>query len=110
MKELVRFTSLRRVLSRAGQNCKMWEMSSKLLHKSDKRQEPCLLEDQWLHSPSVLYLPEIMSACTVAMDTLVGDDPAVVQSGCGEDRDMKERFKNFRESRDAASALSLCSQ
>ena len=88
----------------------MWEMSSKWLHESDKRQEPCLLEDQWLHSPSVLYLPEIMSACTVAMDTLVGDDPAVDHSGCGEERDMKEGRKNFRESRGAASALSLCSQ
>ena len=65
-------------------------MSTKRLHKSDERQEPYFLEDQWLHSLSVLYLPVIMSAWTVAMDTVVGNDPAVDHSGCGEERDMQE--------------------
>ena len=44
--------------------------------------------DQWLQRASVRYLPESMTACTVAMATLAGEEPAVVKSGWVEVMDM----------------------
>ena len=46
----------------------------------EMRQTPSLLLDQLLHRASDRYLPEIIWACTVAMETLAGDEPAVVYS------------------------------
>ena len=63
-------------------------MSSNVLQDEDDLQEPLGLLLQWLHRPSVLYLPDNMTDCTDAMETLDGEDPAVVQRGCGEERDM----------------------
>ena len=63
-------------------------MSSKVLQEEDDLQNPSGLLLQWLQRPSVLYLPDNMTDCTDAMDTWVGEDPAVVQRGCGEERDM----------------------
>ena len=63
-------------------------MSSKVLQDGDDLQQPLGLLLQWLQRPSVLYLPDNITDCTAAIDTLVGEDPAVVQRGCGEERDM----------------------
>ena len=63
-------------------------MSSKVLQEEDDLQNPLGLLLQWLHRPSVLYLPDNMTDCTEAIDTIVGEDPAVVHRGLGEERDM----------------------
>ena len=46
----------------------------------------------------------------VAIVTLVGEDPAVDQIGCGEVRDMYSGLKNARDERLEASLRSFCSQ
>ena len=56
-------------------------MSSKVLQDEDDLQYPLGLLLQWLQRPSVLYLPDNITDCTDAMDTLLGEDPAVVQRG-----------------------------
>ena len=63
-------------------------MSSKVLQDGDDLEYPLGLLLQWLQRPSVLYLPDNITDCTAAIDTLVGEDPAVVQRGCGEERDI----------------------
>jgi hypothetical protein len=52
-----------------------------------------LFFDQWLQRASVRYLPESMTACTVAMATLAGEEPAVVKSGWAEV--SKQEHKTF---------------
>ena len=42
-------------------------------------------------------MPEIIFAWTVSMETLAGEEPAVVHSGCGEDRDMYLGLKKGNE-------------
>ena len=84
----MKVVSLSLVLASALQCWRMWVMSSKVLQAEDDRQKPFGLLLQWLQRPSVLYLPDNISDCTDAMDTRVGEDPAVVQRGCGEERDM----------------------
>ena len=67
----------------------MWGMSSLVSeHSSERRQTPLLFLDQWLQRASVRYLPEIMTACTVAMATLAVEEPAEVKSGWVEVMDM----------------------
>ena len=78
----------------------------------DRRQIPSLFFDQCLHKLSLLYLPEIILACTVAIAIAEGDDPHVVHTGWGEERDMNSGLKNVRDEYlgSAASARSNCSQ
>ena len=44
--------------------------------------------DHKLHRCSVLYLPESICACTVAIATFAGEEPTVDQIGCGDTRDI----------------------
>ena len=48
-----------------------------------------MLLDQWLQRASVRNVPDKKCAWTVAMTTLVEEDPAVLQSGCEEESDIK---------------------
>ena len=66
----------------AEQVDRMWGMSSTMLEQSaDRRQTPFLFFDQCLHRLSLLYPPEIILACTLAIDTFEGEEPAVFQIG-----------------------------
>jgi hypothetical protein len=62
-------------------------------HSSERRQTPLLFLDQWHQRAFVRYLPETMTACTVAMATLEGEEPAVLKSGCVEVMDMQQGLK-----------------
>ena len=55
----VKFINLDLVLSRALQLARMWGRSSEIykFEQVDRRQTPCLLRDQCLHSLTVLYRP-----------------------------------------------------
>ena len=73
---------------RATQVASMCKMSSVTLQDSERRQVPVTFLDQCEQSFSVLYLPEIILAWTVAMANLAGEDPAVHQIGWGLVSDM----------------------
>ena len=87
-------------------------MSSMVFLQGDRRQNPSLFLDQCLHRPSLLYRPEIILACTVAIAIFDGDDPQVVQRGWGVERDMNFGLKKVKEEYrgSAASARRSCSQ
>ena len=106
---LVKARSLFLVLSRAWQCWMMWVISSGDWQEGDSLQCSVLLS-HLLHNFWVLYLPDNMIAWHVAIDTLVGDAPAVVQSGWGVVKDMNSGWKYWREPRLVASSLSVFSQ
>ena len=81
-----------------------------LEQKSERRQTPLLFLDQWLQRASVLYHPDNIAACTEAIATLGGEEPAVVKIGWVEILDMKLGLKKSREGFGAASPLSKSSQ
>ena len=68
-------------------------VSTVLLQESERRQTPALFLDQWLHSASVRYLPDNITDCTNAIDTFAGEEPAVVNIGWEEVRNMKLGLK-----------------
>ena len=78
---------------------KMWPTSSNVIVRvqEGRRHPPSVLLVQWLQSASVRYLPDSIRACTVALLTSYGLDPAVSQSGWGEERDMNCGLKNVSE-------------
>ena len=78
-------------------------MSSEVWQNVDILQTPEVLVDQWLHSFSVLYLPDKNLAWIVAMATFVGEEEAVLHNGWGEVRDMKDGWKYCKEVRMEAS-------
>ena len=80
---------------RALHALRMWGMSSNISQQAcESWHVPCLLLDQWLHRASVLYRPETMIACTLAIATLEGEEPAVLKRGCEDVMDMKHGLKN----------------
>ena len=69
-----------------GSNAGHWESMCSRSSFSDEQDEeskhfPVQLIFHLLHNDSVLNLPESIRACTVAIVTLDGDDPAEVQIG-----------------------------
>ena len=89
----------------------MWVRSSNiLLQPSDSKHTPFLFGDQWLQSASVRYLPDTMTACTVAIETFAGEEPAVVQSGWGVVNDINAGLKIASDGNAAASDRSTDSQ
>ena len=76
---------------------------------SERRHDPLLL-DQCLQRASVLYRPEIMVACTVAITTFDGEDQADVKTGWQEVRDMKQGLKKDRDDLGSTSERSRDSQ
>ena len=73
----VNFFRLCLVSCKASHVARMCGMSSGCcLHAEDRRQHPDVFFDQLLQSISVRYLPEIILACTVAIEILDGEDPA----------------------------------
>ena len=91
---VVNISSFLRVSFRAKHIERIWGISSMVeLQSLDIWQYPALL-DHLLHRYSVLYLPESILACTVAMAILAGEEPAVGDEGeaAGErDEGRKER-------------------
>ena len=85
----VNMCSLSLVGCNATQEARICCISSIVEHDSDIRQNPETLLDQCEQSCSVRYLPDIILACTVAIDTFAGEDPAVHHTGCGLDSDIK---------------------
>ena len=108
--ELVKVFSFSRVGARAGQLIKIWKVSSGVWQSGESLQSPWVLLDQWLHSASVLYRPEINLACTVAITTFVWEAAAVLQRGWEQVSDMKEVWKNCNDFKGVASYCSFCSQ
>ena len=89
---------------------RIWGMSSRWSEQvSDRRQFP-LRFVQCLHKASVLYRPESMDACIVAIATFDGEDPAVVKSGWQEVIDMKHGLKKDSDDRGSTSERSDFSQ
>ena len=66
-----------------------------------------LFLDQLLHKSSDRYRPETILACTVAIDILEGEEPAVVHRGWGLTKDIKLGLKYAKEVNGAASKPSL---
>ena len=96
---------------RAQQWDRMCCRSSGVLEQAgESRQTPEEWIFQLLHNASVLYRPESICAWIVAIATLAGDDPAVVQMGCGLISDIWLGLKKIKESRGAALSLSEVSQ
>ena len=108
--EFVNSDKFFRVLSRAEQSFKKCSTFSTVWQEFDNLQKPELLVDQWLHSASVLNLPEIRRAWTDAITTLVGDAPAVFHKGWGDDSDKYSGWKYWRDSSGEESCLNFCSQ
>ena len=89
----------------------MWVRSSNTsLQSFESKHTPFLFWDQWLHSASVRYLPETMTACTVAIATFAGEEPAVVQIWCGVVNDINAGLKEANEGNEIDSDLSNDSQ
>ena len=81
-----------------------------VIAESEKGQTPLLFLDQWLQRASVLYRSDNITACTEAIATLGGEEPALVKIGWVEIRDMKLGLKESKEGFGAASLLSKSSQ
>ena len=106
----VNMLSFVRVSLSAKQIERIWGISSIVEVQSlDIWQYPVLL-DHLLHRYSVLYLPESILACTVAMAILAGEEPAVDQIACGLVKNINCALKYVSEDRVSASALILVSQ
>ena len=71
---------------------------------------PLLFFDQWLHRASVRYLPDTITAWTLAIATFAGEEPAVVQIGCGVVNDINAGLKEANEGNEIDSDLSNDSQ
>ena len=66
--------------------------------------------DQWLIRASVLYLPEIIKHCILAIVTEYGDEPADVKIGWGEKSDIKLGLKNDSDGNSEAAERNFNSQ
>ena len=98
-------------------SCKPWHVVSICLISStvdeyagDDWQKPALLFDQWLHRSWVVYRPETILHCMVAIAILAGDDPAVDHIGWGLASDINCGRKKVSEGRFAASVRRTDSQ
>ena len=69
-----------------------------------------MLHDQWLNSAFIPYLPDTMTDCTNAVVTFAGEEPAVVNIGWEEIKDMKLGLKKSSNGLGSASALRMVSQ
>ena len=98
-------------------SCKPWHIVSICFkssivdeHAGDDWQKPVLLLDQWLQRSWVLYRPETILHCMVAIAIFAGDDPAVDHIGCGLASDIYWGWKKISEERLAASVRRTDSQ
>ena len=108
---LVYLSNLSLVGLRALQERSMWGTSSNISEQaSESWHVPRLLADQWLHRASVLYLPDAMTACTLAIAAFEGEEPAVVKRGCGDVMDIKHGLQNERDDIETTSNCKILSQ
>ena len=106
-------SSISRVSESAVHWVRIWCKSSTLqasAHLGESWQIADAWGDQWLQSCWVRYLPDNICAWTVAMTTLAGEDPMVLQIGCGVFRDMNKGLKYCKDDNGAASFQSFISQ